>query len=191
MDPLTDGPPGASTPGHAHGAHGPENDHDHDAHGHGHVDDEHRHDQDQDHDGHGHDHGDGVLGRLLHIVRPHSHDPAQSTDAALEASAEGIRAVKISLVVLGVTAVLQVVVVVISGSVALLADTVHNFSDALTAVPLWIAFVLARRAAPRRYTYGRAGSRTSPACSSCSMIALSAVVVRLGDACAALATPGR
>ncbi len=44
--------------------------------------------------------------------------------------------------------------VLISGSVALLADTIHNFSDALTAVPLWIAFALGRRAASRRYTYG-------------------------------------
>jgi cation diffusion facilitator family transporter len=46
------------------------------------------------------------------------------------------------------------VIVLISGSVALLADTIHNFSDALTAIPLWIAFALGRRAATRRYTYG-------------------------------------
>jgi len=52
------------------------------------------------------------------------------------------------------TAVAQAVVVALTGSVALLADTIHNFSDALTAVPLWIAFVLGRRAASRRYTYG-------------------------------------
>jgi cation diffusion facilitator family transporter len=49
---------------------------------------------------------------------------------------------------------LQIVVVIVSGSVALLADTIHNFSDAMTAVPLWVAFVLSRRAATRRYTYG-------------------------------------
>lgn len=55
---------------------------------------------------------------------------------------------------LGATALFQVVIVLISGSVALLADTIHNFSDALTAVPLWIAFVLGRRLASRRYTYG-------------------------------------
>lgn len=85
---------------------------------------------------------------------PHSHDAADSIDETLEASAEGIRAVKISLVVLAATAVLQLVVVVLSGSVALLADTIHNFADALTAVPLWVAFVLSRRAASRRYTYG-------------------------------------
>jgi len=75
-------------------------------------------------------------------------------DPALESSAQGIRAVKTSLVALGVTAVLQLLVVGVSGSVALLADTVHNFSDALTAVPLWIAFLVGRRAANRRYTYG-------------------------------------
>jgi cation diffusion facilitator family transporter len=56
--------------------------------------------------------------------------------------------------VLGVTAVAQAVIVVISGSVALLGDTVHNAADALTAVPLGIAFVLGRRAATRRFTYG-------------------------------------
>jgi cation diffusion facilitator family transporter len=85
---------------------------------------------------------------------PHSHDAADSIDDALAASAQGIRAVKISLVVLLVTTALQLGVVLISGSVALLADTVHNLSDALTAVPLWIAFALGRRAATRRYTFG-------------------------------------
>jgi len=91
---------------------------------------------------------------VLSIVRPHSHDAADSVDSALEASSDGIRAVKISLAGLGATAIAQLIVVVISGSVALLADTIHNFSDALTAIPLWIAFVLSRRAANRRYTYG-------------------------------------
>jgi cation diffusion facilitator family transporter len=47
-----------------------------------------------------------------------------------------------------------VVIVVASGAVALAADTIHNFSDALTAIPLWIAFVLGRRAATKQYTYG-------------------------------------
>lgn len=85
---------------------------------------------------------------------PHSHDAADSIDAALESDARGIRAVKISLIILLVTTALQLGVVLFSGSVALLADTVHNFSDALTAVPLWIAFVLGGRAATRRYTFG-------------------------------------
>ena len=94
----------------------------------------------------------------------------------LEASTQGIRAVKISLVALGVTALLQVVVVAISGSVALLADTIHNFSDALTAVPLWIAFVLSRRAASRRYTYGFGRVEDLAGLFIVAMIALSAVL---------------
>ena len=65
-----------------------------------------------------------------------------------------MRALWISLAVLGVTAVTQAVVVAVSGSVALLGDTVHNAADALTAVPLGMAFVLGRRAATRRFTYG-------------------------------------
>jgi len=75
-------------------------------------------------------------------------------DAALEGSKRGTWALKISLIGLGATALIQLIVVIISGSVGLLADTIHNFSDALTAVPLWIAFSLARRPANRRYTYG-------------------------------------
>nr|WP_240929683.1 cation diffusion facilitator family transporter [Streptomyces coryli] len=92
--------------------------------------------------------------RAGHLVTPHSHEAADKTDAALESSARGMRALWISLAVLGATAVAQAVVVVLSGSVALLGDTVHNAADALTAVPLGIAFVLGRRAATRRFTYG-------------------------------------
>jgi cation diffusion facilitator family transporter len=87
-------------------------------------------------------------------VLGHSHDPADSIDDALTSDVRGIRAVKLSLVGLGITAVAQLAVVLVSGSVALLADTIHNFSDALTAVPLWIAFALGSRAATRRYTFG-------------------------------------
>jgi cation diffusion facilitator family transporter len=75
-------------------------------------------------------------------------------DAALEDSDEGPRALKLSVAVLAATAALQLVVVVITGSVALLADTIHNFADALTAIPLGLAFWLGRRPATRRYTYG-------------------------------------
>jgi cation diffusion facilitator family transporter len=104
--------------------------------------------------GHGHASRPGVIGRLRHVLRPHSHDATAKVDAAMEASAEGIRAVWISLAVLGGTAVLQAAVVAVSGSVALLGDTLHNAADALTAVPLGIAFVVGRRPANRRYTYG-------------------------------------
>ena len=88
------------------------------------------------------------------MLVPHSHDAADSIDDALESSAAGIRAVKISLLALGVTAMIQVMIVVVSGSVALLADSIHNVADALTAVPLWIAFAVGTRPATRRYTYG-------------------------------------
>ncbi|MBA3740951.1 MAG: cation transporter [Chloroflexi bacterium] len=109
------------------------------------------HDHDHHHDAHAHD---GLWGQVRGLLRPHSHDAADSVDAQLESSARGIWALKVSLLGLLATAGFQVVVVLISGSVALLADTIHNFSDALTAVPLWIAFVLGRRAATSRYTYG-------------------------------------
>ena len=104
---------------------------------------------------HGHDHGrGGVWQRIRHAVRPHSHDAVEQVDSALEGSTEGIRATWISLVVLGATAAMQGAVVVVSGSVALLGDTLHNLADALTAVPLFVAFALGRRTPTRRYTYG-------------------------------------
>lgn len=99
-------------------------------------------------------HGGGPLHALRELFAPHSHDAADRVDSALETSEQGIRALKISLAGLGVTAVLQAFVVVLSGSVALLGDTVHNIADALTAVPLGAAFLLGRRAATRRFTYG-------------------------------------
>ncbi|MFF8002167.1 cation diffusion facilitator family transporter [Streptomyces sp. NPDC007917] len=92
--------------------------------------------------------------RAGHVLRPHSHESADRTDRALESSARGMRALWISFAVLGATALAQAAVVVASGSVALLGDTVHNAADALTAVPLGIAFLLGRRAATRRFTYG-------------------------------------
>src|SRR6201997_705072 len=122
-------------------------------HDHGH-DREHGHGHDHDHGGHGHSHGAGVLARVLHVVRPHSHEASDKVDAAMEASAAGMRALWISLGVLGATAVIQAAVAALSGSVALLGDTLHNAADALTAVPLGIAFVVGRRPPTRRYTYG-------------------------------------
>ena len=92
--------------------------------------------------------------RLRHLVRPHSHEAADKVDAAMESSAEGMQALWISLGVLAATALLQAVVVAVSGSVALLGDALHNAADALTAVPLGVAFVVGRRSPTRRYTYG-------------------------------------
>ncbi|WP_129298569.1 cation diffusion facilitator family transporter [Streptomyces lydicus] len=92
--------------------------------------------------------------RIVHLVTPHSHDAMDKIDTAMETSREGLRTLWLSLGILGLTSAIQLVVVVLSGSVALLGDTIHNAADALTAVPLGIAFVLGRRAANRRYTYG-------------------------------------
>jgi cation diffusion facilitator family transporter len=138
--------------GHHHD-HGRLDKHDH-GHDHDHGDDhdghEHEHHDDHDH----HDHGTGVLARLRHGVRPHSHEAADKVDAALEASSAGMRALWLSLGILGATAVIQAAVTALSGSVALLGDTLHNAADALTAVPLGIAFIAGRRPPTRRYTYG-------------------------------------
>ncbi|MFG2224878.1 cation diffusion facilitator family transporter [Streptomyces sp. NPDC048644] len=96
----------------------------------------------------------GVRHRIAHLVRPHSHEAGDKVDAAMETSREGMRTLWISLAVLGLTTAVQAMIVALSGSVALLGDTIHNAADALTAVPLGIAFVLGRRAANHRYTYG-------------------------------------
>ena len=124
-------------------------------HRHGDGDDGHRaerHDHDHE-DGHEHAHGSGVLGWLRHTFA-HSHDAHEQVDATLATNERGIWALKLSLVGLGATAVLQVVVVWFSGSTALLADTIHNFGDAATSLPLWLAFALQRRERTRRFPYG-------------------------------------
>jgi cation diffusion facilitator family transporter len=97
---------------------------------------EHSHDQSEDH---GH-HAD--------------HEHFGPADLSALATRQGVRATWISLGALGLTALAQLVIVVMSDSVALLADTIHNFTDALTAIPLLIAFRLARRPPSRRYPYG-------------------------------------
>ena len=125
---------------------------------------------------HDHDHPTGIRGAIKEIFAPHSHDASDSIDGALESSAAGIRAVKISLLALGATSIAQLVIVVISGSVALLADTIHNFSDALTAIPLWIAFALGTKAATRRYTYGFGRAEDLAGLFVIAMITLSAII---------------
>jgi cation diffusion facilitator family transporter len=103
---------------------------------------------------HHNDHRAGLRSRLRELVAPHTHDAGNAVDVELEASQRGIRVLIISFAGLGLTAILQAIVVGLSGSVGLLGDTLHNFTDALTAVPLAIAFTLGRRAATRRFTYG-------------------------------------
>lgn len=114
----------------------------------------HQHSDDAGHDhAHEHAHHPGFLGWLRHTFA-HSHDVHEKVDTALETHERGIWVLQISLVVLGLTALFQVGVVWLSGSTALLADTIHNFGDAATSIPLWIAFALIRRGRTRRFTYG-------------------------------------
>ena len=107
--------------------------------------------------GHRHTRGDGPDSdaRPPSGGRPHQHGHTHGAiDRAVLTNQRGIRAIKVSLAGLLVTAVLQVVIFVFTGSVALLADTVHNFGDAATALPLWVAFTLAQRRPTRRFSYG-------------------------------------
>jgi len=140
------------------------NEHDHHAH--------HHHDDER----HGHDHPGGLRGALQAVFRPHSHDAADSMDSALAASERGIRAVRRSFVALLLTSLAQLAVVVLTGSIALLADTIHNFSDALTAVPLFLAFRISRRPSNRRFTYGYGRAEDLAGMFVIAMIAVSAVV---------------
>jgi cation diffusion facilitator family transporter len=95
-------------------------------------------------------------GELARHRSTHEHDDTRHghshglVDESIMRSREGIRAVSLSLVVLGLAAITQAVVFVASGSIALLADLIHNFGDALTAVPLGIAFALRSHLAERR-----------------------------------------
>lgn len=138
--------------------------------------DNHEHHHEHAHGPEEHHHPTGFKGFLYGLFVPHSHDTSDSIDDALESSAQGVRALKISLFVLLGTTVLQFVVVIISGSVALLADTIHNFSDALTAVPLWIAFLLGRRAPTKRYTFGFGRAEDLAGLFIIAVVALSAIV---------------
>ncbi len=127
---------------------------------------------------HGHSHSHGRIAWLkeaIPFLHGHSHGEA-NVDTAMETSERGIWALKISLLLLGATAAFQIFIVFISGSVALLADSIHNFSDALTALPLWIAFVLGRRPASRRYTYGYGRAEDVAGVIIVGMIFLSSIV---------------
>src|SRR6266581_441568 len=122
---------GTEDPGHGHNGH--HHGQDDRLHGHGLADHDHGHSHDHKH-GHGHRHG---------VIDP-----------SIASSARGLWAVKWSFIGLMATALFQVVVVAASGSVALLADTIHNFADAATAIPLGIAFLFARKHPSRRFTFG-------------------------------------
>ena len=96
------------------------------------------------------------VGQALHLPgfsHDHSHHDLAADRAFLD-NRLAVRTVWIALIALGLTTALQIVIYIASGSVALLADTVHNLGDALNSIPLLFAFYIARRAANRRYTYG-------------------------------------
>jgi cation diffusion facilitator family transporter len=88
-------------------------------------------------------------------MRKHTHSHRHTMpDRSVTTTEKGSRAVLWSFAALLATAVLQAVVVLFTGSVGLLADTIHNLGDAGTAIPLWVAFRLARKRPSDRFTYG-------------------------------------
>ncbi len=129
--------------------------HEHHSHnGHSHDHDGHSHDGQA---GHEHDHPSGPLGWIASVFHIGGHSHAEQklvADPAFAGSQEGIRTVWLALGLLLLTTAIQVAIYLLSNSVALLADTVHNLGDALNSIPLLIAFYLARRRPTRRYTYG-------------------------------------
>lgn len=133
---------------HEHTEHVTHHDHDH-----------HRHDDHDHHDHHPHDHASEHtlwqrIASALHLPG-YSHDHGSlSQETVFFENDLAIRTVKLALLALGITTLMQFLIYVASGSVALLGDTVHNLTDALNSIPLWIAFVLAKRAPNKRYTYG-------------------------------------
>jgi cation diffusion facilitator family transporter len=117
-----------------------------------------------------------VFHAFSELLGTHSHDAADQVDDALEATDDGRRALLISLVVLAATALIEGLIVGLSGSVALLGDALHNVADALTAIPLLVAFRLARRPATKRYTYGYGRAEDIGGLFVIAMISLSSVL---------------
>ncbi len=122
-----------------------------------------------------HQHRRGLMGLVASVVLPHDHE-AHSGERVLESTAVGIRTVALSLAILAVTAVVELIVALLSHSVALLADTIHNFADALTALPLALAFKMGRRRPTRRYTYGFGRAEDLAGVAIVAIIAASTVV---------------
>ena len=142
------------------------------------------HDDHTDEQGHGHSRTAGLLGALNPF---HAHHGDAPVDRQLQASRDGLRALGVSLAALGATALAQLGIVFITGSVALLSDTIHNFTDALTAIPLGFAFWLGRRPASRAHTFGFGKAEDLAGLFIVALIAVSAGVAayqsidRLGD----------
>ncbi|MHA2090517.1 MAG: cation diffusion facilitator family transporter [Candidatus Kariarchaeaceae archaeon] len=133
--------------------------------------------QSHEHEHKDHHHGDGIIGKIMRFLSlGHSHAHHQEYDLAKN-SKDGIKALKISFFGLMITAIIQFFIVLYTGSVALLADTIHNFSDALTAIPLWIAYRLNLKQKSKKYPYGYGRAEDLAGLFIISMIALSAFVV--------------
>ncbi len=115
------------------------------------MEDKHEHHHNHNHPEHKHHEHEHHMHKHSHGEHSHTHGVI---DPSITASAKGIWAVKWSFVGLMVTATFQIIVVYFSGSIALLADTIHNFGDASTAIPLWVAFRLAQRKPTKRFGYG-------------------------------------
>ena len=109
---------------------------------------------DHPHGAHDHDQRTGVWVRLWHRLLPHSHDASRAIQTAGQSSGQGIRTAWIGLVGMMATAALQIVIVAVSGSIGLFADTLHNLGHAVTTIPLVIAFKIGQRAASKGYSYG-------------------------------------
>ncbi|MDQ6788888.1 MAG: cation diffusion facilitator family transporter [Acidobacteriota bacterium] len=107
---------------------------------------EHGHPHEEDapkHDAHGHDHSSSEHGHTHGVIDP-----------SIAATDRGLWAVKWSFIGLGITTLIQIFIFYFSGSIALLADAIHNVGDACTALPLGIAFILGKRKPSKRFTYG-------------------------------------
>lgn len=101
-----------------------------------------------------HDHGDhSTLGKVFGFIT-HRHEQVSIAESLIDTSNQGIKALQISFIALAVTAIVQIAVVLFSGSIALMSDSLHNLADALTAIPLGVAFWIGKRKANNRYTYG-------------------------------------
>lgn len=121
----------------------------------------------------------GLRARVAHALKPHAHDAHDAIQSmtAEQSSRYGIRAAWIGLAAMMATALLQVVIVTVSGSIALLADTVHNIGHAATTIPLIIAFRLGQRTATKRYPYGYRRAEDLVGLLISFVIALSAVAI--------------
>lgn len=114
---------------------------------------------------------------MRHALTPHSHDHTEAIVTAEQSSRYGIRAAWIGLAGMGATAVMQIIIVAMSGSIALLADTLHNIGHLVTTIPLIIAFRLGRRPATSKYSYGYRRAEDLVGLLIAAVIALSAALI--------------